>query len=172
MENRFIAIIIAVIAILLAASVLMMKTKEDAHIEMFVEDKGSCYLDDGTCLHKDRDLTLYIIGFALSGILLVVASYIGIFLKDKRNVKMKEKSDIAQEAETEKEFQAFLRGFSEDERKILKGIRKEEGITQSTLRFKTGLSKAHLSGILRMLEKKEIVARKPKGKTYELFLRE
>lgn len=58
------------------------------------------------------------------------------------------------------------------EQKVLTSIREQDGVTQSTLRFRTDLSKAKLSMILSDFEKRDIVRRIPKGKSLAIFLKE
>jgi len=72
----------------------------------------------------------------------------------------------------EDEFNLLLRPLDENERKVLTAIKEQEGITQSTLKYRANLSKAKVSQILTDFEKKKIIARKAKGKTYEVFLTE
>lgn len=60
-------------------------------------------------------------------------------------------------------------GLDEFEKQTLIAIRKQEGITQNTLRLRVDMSKAKLSQTLSSLEKKQIVTRSPKGKTLAIF---
>ena len=73
---------------------------------------------------------------------------------------------------SEDKFSLMLRPLDENEKKVLTAVKEQEGITQSTLKYRTNLSKAKVSQILTDFEKKNLVARKAKGKTYEVFLTE
>ena len=57
------------------------------------------------------------------------------------------------------------------EKKVMKSIKEHEGITQSTLRLRTDMSKAKLSYVLQELEKRNLIKRIKKGKTLQVFLR-
>lgn len=69
-------------------------------------------------------------------------------------------------------FAILLRAFDDNEQRVLQAIQQQQGITQNTLRLKTNISKSKLSVILQDLEKKEIVKRISKGKTYSIYLTE
>ena len=71
---------------------------------------------------------------------------------------------------SEDRFNLLLRPLDENEKKVLVSIKGQEGITQSTLKYRANLSKAKVSQILTDFEKKNLIARKAKGKTYEVFL--
>lgn len=79
-----------------------------------------------------------------------------------------------QEEKTQKtaedKFNMLLRPLDDNEKKVLTAIKEQEGITQSTLKYRANLSKAKVSQILTDFEKKNLIARKVKGKTYEVFL--
>ena len=72
----------------------------------------------------------------------------------------------------EDKFGLITRSMDEHEKKVLMAIKEQDGITQSTLKFRADLSKAKISQILTDFEKKGLIARNPKGKTYEVFMRE
>lgn len=73
---------------------------------------------------------------------------------------------------TDDKFSTLLRPLDDNERKILTAIKEQEGITQSTLRFRTDLSKAKISQVLNDFEKKGLVERKAKGRTYAVYMAE
>ena len=69
-------------------------------------------------------------------------------------------------------FELVLRSMDDNEKKVLKAVREQDGITQSTLKFRADLSKAKISQILTDFEKKQLVRRELKGKTYAVYLSE
>lgn len=166
-----------IIGVLLAGSVTFVKIREDAVLDKLIDAQGSCYLDDGTCLHDEANQAPYIIGWVLSGILVIFGIYIGFIDKTQQvlaehQIKISSALEEAKKHEKEKdEFSAFLSGFDEDEQKVLKAVKEQDGIKQSTLRYKTGISKSSLSLLLKSLEEKEIISRKEAGKTNEVYLR-
>ncbi|MBI2541448.1 hypothetical protein HYV80_01950 [Candidatus Woesearchaeota archaeon] len=69
-------------------------------------------------------------------------------------------------------FDLVLKALDDNEKKVLKAIREQDGITQSTLKYRTDLSKAKVSQILTGFERKNLVKREAKGKTYAVYLAE
>ena len=175
MNQKTIGMIIVIFSIMLAIFVAMAKDTQDKQIDMFIMDEGTCFLEDGTCLHEDNKSTIYLTGWILAGIMLSFGIYLLAFDDSKLILEKQEKIssqlvEVKQEEKKKDEFKAFLSAFNDDKKTLLKLIHENERITQSTLRFKSSMSKAHVSGLLKELVKDNHVSRKPKGKTYELFL--
>ncbi|MEM4245229.1 MAG: hypothetical protein QXR60_03430 [Candidatus Nanoarchaeia archaeon] len=79
----------------------------------------------------------------------------------------KERKDKAEE----EKFQALMAGLDEDEKKVIKVVREEEGIQQSTLKYRVGLSKTKLSMVIKSLETKKLITKEEAGKTNKIFLK-
>ena len=176
MNQKHIGAIILLAGILILTFSYAVKLKEDRIISEFVGETGSCYLEDGSCLHEDRDLTIYLVGGAIAIALIFFGIYLSFFdktqellIEHQQKVSTALKEAKRQEKERD-EFKAFLSGFNEEEKKVLKAIREQEGVTQSTLRFRTDLSKTKLSLLLKSFEEKGIIKRKEKGKSKEVHL--
>tara|TARA_Y100000310_G_scaffold196122_1_gene196145 strand:- start:7632 stop:8159 length:528 start_codon:yes stop_codon:yes gene_type:complete len=172
MNQKQIGGIIIIIAVLLGVFVYMMKEREEAYIQDYVLEQGTCFTDSGVCLHEQKDNSIYL-GGALVIALLMLGLYLSYFDKTQKVLmrQHKEVSEALKESKEKDEFKAFLKGFSESEKKVLEQIKEQEGIKQSTLRYKTGMSKTSLSLILKHLEEKDIVFRKKDGKTKKIYLK-
>lgn len=176
MNQRQIGIIVGVVGILLIILLLFIKAREEANIRLITEKEGTCYLPDGTCLHEEARNT-YIFGGVLSAALILLGAYLIFFDKTQKvlaehQVKVSSALKEFKKQENEKEtFNAFLSGFTPEEQAVIKAIKEQDGILQSTLRYRTGMSKATLSLMLKALEEKGIISRKQSGKTNSVFLR-
>lgn len=178
MNQKQIGTILIIAGILLSIFVYVFKEREDTLIKFLVQQQeGTCFLEDGTCLHEDRDWTLYIVGWAVSIALIFFGVYLAFIDKTQQvlaehQVKVSSALKQARVKEVkEDKFKAFLGGFSGEEKKILEAVHEQEGIKQSTLRYRTGMSKTTLSLILKSLDERDIISRKKSGKTNEVFLR-
>lgn len=179
MNKKYIGLTIIIIGIILAVLNQTAKSTQDQLIDVIIEAQdGSCYINDGlTCLHGDRDYTQYIVGWVVSAILIILGIYL-IFFDKAQELLLKQNLEVSnalkeanKHSEHKEKFEAFLSGFNSDEQKTIRAIHDQDGIQQSTLRFKTGISKSSLSLLLKNLEEREIISRKVSGKTNEVFLR-
>jgi uncharacterized membrane protein len=177
MKTKHIGLILILAGILIGLFTVMMYLREDKLINEFVMENGTCYLADGTCLHEDRSYTPYIIGLVASIGLLVLGIYL--LLLDKTQTLLQEQNlkighalkEAKVEVKQKDEFKAYLSAFTDDEQKVLLAIREQDGIQQSTLRYRTGMGKASLSVMLKSFEEKGIITKKVSGKTNKVFLR-
>ena len=116
------------------------------------------------------------------GFIFALGFYLLFFNKDEKIILEKYSEEIARlnaeklnreakkpENESDR-FSVMLRPLDDNQKKVMLAIKEQEGITQSTLRFRTNLSKAKVSQILTDFERKNLVERKAKGKTYSVFL--
>jgi len=172
MNKKQLSIVLVLVGIFLGLIVHQMKVREDKQIDKIVEDRdGNCYLADGTCLHNDRDMTYFNIGYGLSIGLILLGIYTYFDKTEEKLAEHQIKVTTALETASKKdEFKAFLSGFDEKEQILLKAIYEHEGIKQSTLRYKTNMSKTSLSIMLNHFEEKGIISRKKEGKTNLVFL--
>ncbi len=77
---------------------------------------------------------------------------------------------VTKPEEGKKELGILKKALSDDEKAIISELEKEDKITQDSLRFRLGWSKAKISTILTNLDKKGVVQRERLGKTYNVFL--
>ncbi len=177
MNQRVIGVIVVVFALLAGALLFLVKAQHDTDTALLIQARGgNCYLDDGTCLHEQGN-GLYIFGGAITAALLALGAYLIIFDRaarslEKQHLEVSQALKEAKQQEKQKdEFKAFLSGFPEEEQRILLAVKEQDGIKQSTLRFRTGLSKTTLSLLLKALEQRGIVSREEDGKTNKVWLR-
>ena len=176
MNQKNIGVLLVVISIIFSLFVIDARNRELEHIENHMRNTGSCFLEDGTCLHAEMNAPRNLFGWLASISLFSLGIYLIFFDKTqqtllKQNLEISKALEHAEKSSVEKEkFNAFLSTFSDDEKKVLTSIREQEGITQSTLRFRTDISKATLSLMLKHFEEKGIISRNPSGKTNKIYL--
>jgi DNA-binding MarR family transcriptional regulator len=162
MDNKKLGLILLILGIILAITIQMVKVKEDAIIRKIVDEQGSCFLKDGTCLHDDRSLTFHFLGWFFSALTSALGLYLLFFDKSQKAILSTLEHQKHIQIEGEK-FDILLKG--------IKAVKEQDGITQQTLRLRTDMHKSKLSIVLDGLEKKGLVTRKEKGKTKQVFLK-
>lgn len=177
MNQKQLGLVLIIVGLVLAILVLLLKLQvESVLIEDYSAAHDTCITPEGTCLHTQTLIYAFIgWGIALAVFLLGIYLY---FFDTTQQYLMAQNAMIAQALKeatkktgTQEKFSSFLAGFTADEQKILTAIHEQDGILQSTLRYRTDLSKAMLSQLLAKLEDKGIVTRKTKGKSKEVFLK-
>jgi len=171
MKTKYVAFSLIIIALLLGIFIYLTKQREDFYVNKIIEEQqGICYVD-GFCLHE-REYTSYYFGGFLVAMLFILSMYLLFFDRShKVFLKQQEEATLAlRKAKERDEFQAYLAGFSEEEQKVLKAVHEQEGIQQSTLRYRINMPKTSLSLVLKSLEERGIIAKKEHGKTNQIFL--
>jgi hypothetical protein len=169
MDNKKLGIILMIIGVLLIIFIFSIQIMQNNITQKIVEEKGTCFLEDGTCLHKENGF-LFIFGYIISSIIIALGIYLVWFEKSQKEIM----STLKKQKETQnsdEKFEILLKGLNEDEKKIIIAVKEQDGITQQTLRLRTDLHKSKLSILLDGLEKKDLIKRIEKGKTKQVFLK-
>ena len=125
----------------------------------------------GACPIERYDLGIIdYISIALIFSVLALGIYLIFFEKSQKAIISTLENHKKIQLEGEK-FDILLKGLNQDEQKVIKAVKEQDGITQQTLRLRTDLHKSKLSIVLDGLEKKGLIARKEKGKTKQVFLK-
>lgn len=129
-----------------------------------------CFKDEG-CLKIESTINITHIAFGVIGSILALGFYLIFFSKSEEEI-LKQLKENKQNVLKEEKFGLVLKGLDSFEKKVLKAVKDQEGITQNTLRIRTDMSKAKLSYVLQDLEKKDLIKRERKGKTLAIFLKD
>ncbi|MBI5072210.1 MarR family transcriptional regulator [Candidatus Woesearchaeota archaeon] len=184
MNQKTVGIFLIIISILLAGLFYKIKYDSEQQIELLREKAGeqACFLGDGTCLH-DRQNNMFIFEEGLAVFLFSLGLYLLFFdtTRETKELVAKQSEQNVQianalkqsveEKKKDERFTAFLAGFSDGEKKLLAAIHEQDGILQSTLRYRTGLTKTDVSLLLKKFEEKGYVSKKPEGNTNKVFLK-
>jgi len=168
MENKIIGTILIAVCLVLGFLIFTFNNTLNAQAEascncVEMQESGVCPMENHTPWQIYLGIIL-ISGIAALGIYLIFFDK-----SQKEIVKILEKQKHIQIKE--EKFDILLKGLNNDEKKIIKAVKEQDGITQQTLRLRTDIHKSKLSILLDRLEKKELIARKEKGKTKQIFLK-
>lgn len=122
------------------------------------------------CKQVESTISYTHIGFGFFGFMFGLGFYLLFFNKTDERI-FKRLEDHKNEKINDEKFNIILKALDPYEQKVLKAIKEQDGITQNTLKLRTDMSKAKLSYVLQDLEKKNLISRKTKGKTLEVWLK-
>ena len=137
---------------------------------------GACFLESGKCVHEQNFMP-FIIGAVAVLFTLGLGIYLVLFSKTAKSFETAQKSILNKLQSTknkdlkEEKFKILLTGLDEDEKKVITAVKEQDGISQSTLKYRTDLSKTKLSMVLSQLEKKGLITKVKKGKINNIFLK-
>ena len=177
MDNKKIGIAIIFIGIVLSIVLALLKVQLNQQADSLMAlSGGSCFLESGKCIHEQSFLP-FAIGIVAIVFIISLGIYLISFSKTTRSFELSQKTILNKLKATknkelkEERFKILLTGLDEDEKKVLTAVKEQDGISQSTLKYRTDLSKTKLSVILSQLEKKGLIAKVKKRKTNDIFLK-
>ena len=165
MENKklgFVILSISVVASILAFGFMGVLGRQTSSLQ--------CY-PTTECQRVESLLGLSHIAVGLISFVAALGIYLLFFSTSEEAILRRLEEEKNRKVEGDK-FELVLRAMDDNEKIVIKAIREQEGITQSTLRFRTDLSKSKISQILTNFEKKSLIKREEKGKTYSVYLAE
>lgn len=163
MENKklgFVILSISLVASVLALGFMGVLGRQTAAMQ--------CY-PTSECQRVESLIGLSHVAVGLISFVAALGVYLLFFSTSEEAILKRLEEEKNRKIEEDK-FELVLKAMDDNERKVLKAIREQEGITQSTLKFRADLSKAKISQILTDFEKKQLVKRELKGKTYAVYL--
>ncbi len=165
MENKklgFVILSISVLASVLAFGFMGVLGRQTASFQ--------CY-PTSECQRVESLLGLSHIAVGLVSFIGALGIYLLFFSTSEEAILRRLEEEKSMKIEQGK-FELILKAMDDNEKKVLRAIKEQEGITQSTLKFRTDLSKSKVSQILTDFERKNLVKRETKGKTYSVYLTE
>lgn len=172
MDNRKLGGTLLVLGIVLFSILLSYNYKLNQQSAM-----NSCN-PNAQCMHIGSLLSLTNVFIGIIFSLLSLSFYLIFFSKGEELLLKKfeeNKRHINKEQRhltKEESFEIMLKALTMEEQQLMHIIKEQEGITQSTLRFKTDFSKTKLSFVLADLEKKGLIKKELSGKTNKLYIKE
>lgn len=164
MNNKNLGIVFLVISVIIIIILINLISN------LNTEAKGLGCFDDEGCLKIESSLNITHIAFGVIGFILALGFYLLFFSKGEEEI-LKQLRETKEANLKEEKFNLILKGLDDYEKNAMKTIKENEGITQNTLRIKTDMSKAKLSYVLADLEKRDLIKKVKKGKTFAIFLK-
>ena len=177
MNNKKLGFLIIFISIILIIILSIFKIQLNQLTESLMAlSGGTCFLESGKCIHEQNNLP-FIIGTALVVFTLGLGIYLILFSKTTKSFETAHKDILKGIKSTknkelkEEKFKILLTGLDEEEKKVIMAVKEQDGISQSTLKYRTDLSKTKLSMVLKELEEKNLITKVKKGKINNIFLK-
>ncbi len=164
MENKKLGILIVVISLIFFIFLIYFNIKL-----LDKSSKSECNPTE-ECKTIESMFTVTHAGFGFFGFMLALGFYLLFFNKTEERILKRLEDDKNKKINDEK-FEIILKALDDYEKKVLRAVKEQDGITQNTLRLRTNMSKAKLSYVLQELEKRNLIKRVQKGKTLAVFLK-
>lgn len=164
MENKKLGILLIVIAILVGGLLFYYNSQ----LIQKSEEMG-CF-PNSNCAPIEKSISVNNFAVGIFSFILALGFYLLFFNKTDERIMRRLEEEKNQKINDEK-FNIILMALDDYEKKVLKAIKEQDGITQNTLVLRANMSKAKLSYVLQELEKRNLIKRIPEGKTLKVFLK-
>ena len=163
--HKIIGVLLIVLSVIILLFGVWIKVYNDNIAQFHVNETGSCYLPDGTCLHSTSDSIMYSsIGIAF---LVFLASLYFILHKDRQNkiiTKKVAKRRINEKVMRPNVLNSAPKTLNAESKKVFEIITQANGaILQGEIVAKSGMDKVKVSRVLDKLEMQGLVERRRHG---------
>ena len=165
MNNKKLGGLFLAIGIILAVIIIQLIS----NLNTQAKDLG-CFSNQ-ECIRVESKFSIAHVAFGFIGFVLALGVYLLFFSKSEEAI-LKQLRENKETSLKEEKFNLVLKGLDNYEKKVMKSVKEQDGITQNTLRIRTDMSKAKLSYVLQDLEERGLIKRVKKGKTLAVFLKE
>ncbi len=164
MENKKLGVLLVIIAV--AVGSLFMYYS----VNLGEQSRELGCFPSQDCMTIERALSFTHIAVGIFSFILALGFYLLFFNKTEEAILQRLEKEKNEKIEDGK-FEHMMKALDSYEQKVMKLIKEQQGITQSTLRIRADMSKAKLSYVLQELEKRGLVKRIEKGKTLAIYLK-
>lgn len=168
MDNKQLGIMLLIACILLGGLVFAFDKQLSIHSSASCECAEA--QESGFCPMNNKTPWQTYAGVVLISAVASLGLYLIFFEKSQKEIISTLEKQKQIQTEQEK-FDILFKGLNEDEKKVVKAVKEQDGITQQTLRLRVDMHKSKLSIVLDGLEKKGLIKREDKGKTKQVFLK-
>lgn len=158
MINRKLGIVLLGIAVVFSVLLVLLTNSFFDRAEQL-----GCYPDTEACIAVDSSLAVTHVGFGVIGFVLALGVYLLFFYSGEQAIIRRledEKSSSLKDARLD----LIMRAMDDSEKSVFRAVVEQDGISQSTLVLRSGLSKSKVSEILSDFEAKKLVKKVKKGK--------
>lgn len=164
MENKKLGMILIIIALIVGGLFIYFT------VSLAKQSQQLGCFDNKDCFAIERGLSISHVAIGIFSFMLALGFYLLFFNKTEKAILDKLENEKEEKIEDAK-FNMLMKALDPFEQKVVRTVREQPGITQSTLRIRTDMSKAKLSYVLQELEKRGIIKRVEKGKTLAVYLK-
>lgn len=164
--HKLVGIILIALSVVVALFGVWLKIYNDRIAQLQVNETGSCYLPDGTCLHTTSDSMLYA-GMSIAVLLFVLGLYLILRKKEPGKIVVERKTDERNESVNETPVT-----LNPESRKVFDIITQSNGaVLQGEIVTRTGMDKVKVSRILDKLEMQGLIERRRHGMSNLIVLK-
>ena len=132
------------------------------------QEELRCY-QAAECKELETSLSISHLAIGALSFVFALGLYLALFSGSDKAI-MKRLEEEKNKKLAEDKFSIVLMALDDYEKKVLKAVKDQDGITQSTLRLRTNLSKAKLSYVVNELERRGLIKRVKSNKTFAIHL--